>query len=332
MKKKIYALIVFVIALFICGSKVHAKEAAQSGRAYLGVRLALEPLDELLIKHLRLEPEQGLVIKNVQVGSPADKAQLERDDIVISIEGKNVFGYDEFVENIQNAGVGAKVSLKIIHLGERRVVDITLEAFKETSEWKYPLEPRSSESWHPGRMFRLRPGDGQWQQIPFGEMPKMKNYLNQFFQQKHYYHTPDSEESYEIIIEGDPQSENATVTVRIGTTEYKTTISEIDSLPEQYRQVAREAVEEARKSIGIRPKSQEYFRDDSYSQPWEKGFFDRFHGPRGFGDDAFDQMERQMFELRNRMKEMEESHRDLFERFDKRPFDKESVDEEKEEL
>ena len=50
--------------------------SAEEGRPYIGVRLDPAPLPELLTKHLGLETGQGIRIRNVNIGSPADTIGL----------------------------------------------------------------------------------------------------------------------------------------------------------------------------------------------------------------------------------------------------------------
>ena len=59
------------------------------------MRLDPEPLPELLVKHLRLEPETGLRVQNVLIGSPADKIGLEQDDLIVALNGKPVRDFED---------------------------------------------------------------------------------------------------------------------------------------------------------------------------------------------------------------------------------------------
>jgi len=62
-------------------------------RAVIGVRLDPHRLPRLLTKHLQLEQGQGLVILNVLKDSPADHAGLDRDDIILTLQGELVTDY-----------------------------------------------------------------------------------------------------------------------------------------------------------------------------------------------------------------------------------------------
>jgi len=317
MRTYIAVLTLFCGLMVLSNQNISAQESSENGRAYIGVRLDVKPLDGLLIRHLRLKPDQGLLIRNVQTDSPADKAGLERDDIIVTLEGKDVTDFDDFVAAIQRAGVGKQVSLKIIHLGNRQTVTLTPSPLSDSIEWKYPEKPEFSQKWQPGRAFRLRPDRKQWQEIPFGKMPGGKNYFKKFFQQRYYYHQslPDGE-SYDITIEGDPRDDNASISIKLDKTEYNTTVGELDKLPEKYREAARDALKNAKKSDQSNFSQDRSFdvtppglpnppglRDDGFfdrSFPWHDRQF-RF-AP---GEDIFERMQQQMQELRERINDME---------------------------
>jgi DNA-binding protein YbaB len=306
MKTKKIALILCVVLL--CSSTLlYAKSDSDEGRARIGVLLDNRPLPDLLVKHLRLEPEQGVRISNVQQNSPADKAGLERDDIIIGFEDEKIKSLEQLVDAVQQAGVGADVSLEIIHLGERKTIELQLEAFRDEPGLKYPSEPEIFQSWRPGRMFWLKPGGREWMEM---ELPFDEKSLEVY-----EYHHSDDGESYSITIEGDPDNEDTLITVRIGNDEYKTTIGEIDKLPEKYREAAQDALENSQKHSGERKKTltrkfslPSMVKPDEFLKYFEER--DRFHLPPDlpkFGPDnkMFDKIEEQMRKLQERIEELE---------------------------
>lgn len=237
----------FCVVLLCGGTLLYAKSDSNEGRARIGVLLDKTPLPDLLVKHLRLEPGQGVRISNVQLNSPADKAGLQRDDIIIGFQDEKIKSLEQLVDAVQQAGVGADVSLEIIHLGERKTVMLQLEALKDEPELKYPSEPEIFQSWRPGKMFRLKPGEKNWMEI---ELPFDEKSLEVY-----EYHYSDDEEGYSVTIEGNPEDKDALITVRIGNDSYQTALGEIDNLPEKYRKVAQKALENSRKHSQQRTKS-----------------------------------------------------------------------------
>ena len=63
-------------------------------------------------------------------GSPADKAGIVENDIVLEIDGKKLEGDYTLSKAIANYNVGDKLKVKIYHKGEEKTLEITLEERK----------------------------------------------------------------------------------------------------------------------------------------------------------------------------------------------------------
>lgn len=313
--------VTIILAIALCSAvpALCADSQATDKPAWMGVLLDPMPLPDLLIKHLGLSPGQGVRIGNVHRGSPADKAGLERDDIIIAFQGKDVDDYDTFVDAVRKAGVGTEVSLTVIHLGQRQTVKLTLEPATDNLDLKYPSEPQMVQSWRPGKIFRFRPGDEDWMEIlPDGVPSELDTNIRKFFKELYTYHHADGE-NYTITIEGNAADEDATITVEVGDAEYKTTAKHIDKLPEKYREPAKQALKDAQKSP--RPKRFEFKTDEPSGRTpsrW-RSFLDRFRrpspptAPRPKADDQqmFDKIQKQMRELQERLDKLEKSQREV---------------------
>jgi len=307
------------LALLVFGSA----SRAEGERPYIGVRLDPAPLPELLTKHLGLEPGQGLRISNINLGSPADKMGLERDDIIIAFQGQKVTGLEPFVEAVGKAGVGTEVALEVIHLGQRKSLQIKLEPIQgeENVKWKYPPEPEVVTSWRPGKFFKVGPDGRDWMEIPFDKGPpfdlKGDKFFNKFFQEVYTYHHTTDGEDYTITIEGNPENQESKITVRAGESEYSTTRDNMDALPEKYRGPAQEALDNARKSLKKdilvggkfrlpQPPSPEAFR--KYFDALPRPDMERWSEQK---DQALQMLQEQMERLQQRMQEMEKSQREM---------------------
>ncbi|MBN2181083.1 MAG: PDZ domain-containing protein [Sedimentisphaerales bacterium] len=286
---------------------------------YLGVLLDTSPLPELLNKHLGLPPGQGVRIRNIQTNSPAEEAGLERDDIITRIGDKDVFRYESVVFAVQEAGIGEEISLDIIHLGQPKTFKIKLGATKGEPEWKYPPEPEAEQVWRPGRIFRMGPNDQEWKEIFGDKLPSGFN-MNKLFKETYTTFHYDGNESYKIVIEGDPTDKDSTITINSGNTEYKTTIGQLSELPEKYRKNAESAIENARKRStdrnlwnSIQPPID--LKDNMMwqmpSQNWPSG--QMFQPDKRMNDN----IQKQMTELMDRIKELEKSQSELLDRLTK---------------
>ena len=92
-------------------------------RPYLGVSYSLITSD---IANMRRMPE-GAYISRVLVASPADKAGLERGDIIINFDGNDVSAQSSLAKSISMKKVGDKVKLIIDRDGEEITLEVTLE-------------------------------------------------------------------------------------------------------------------------------------------------------------------------------------------------------------
>lgn len=307
-------LLTIAMILFWADTGLAADADPNYAHPYIGVMLDATPLPDLLVKHLNLAPGQGIRIANIHRNSPADKTGLERDDIIIGFQGKDVDDRQQFVDNVRKAGIGTEVSLEIIHLGKRKTVTLKLEDLKGDFDLKYPPEPEIVQSWHPGKIFRLRPGDMDWMEIIQEDMsPDFDVNIRKFFKELYTYKHTDGED-YTITIEGNPNDVESTITVAVGQTEYKSTLKEIDKLPEKYQKPAEQAVKDARKAAKTRdvpPFRQMPFNFRPYLDKIRPDINPPF-APFRPGEEMFDKIQKQMKELQQRLDKLEKQQKKMF--------------------
>ena len=76
----------------------------------------------------RTDGGAGAVITEVQANSPADKAGLKVNDIVVAINGTSVTGQGSLIAVIRDASPGDKVTLTIDRDGTKKTLTATLVA------------------------------------------------------------------------------------------------------------------------------------------------------------------------------------------------------------
>ncbi len=243
MRKQVILLGCAVALFLVSGSYAEDKQP------FLGVLLDESPLPELLTKHLRLEPKEGLRVVNISVGSTAERIGLDRDDILVAFQGRKVTDPDEFIAAMKKAGVGAKVSLELIHLGQRKTAEFQLEPLGKM-EWKYPVEPEDGFVRRPIRIIKIGPDGKQSEVFSLDELPDFGNFdIRQFFTTKYTYKFTLDDEECTVTIEGSPSEEDTKVTVQAGGVEHSATVGQIDRLPEKYQGPTKQAVERAKKDF-----------------------------------------------------------------------------------
>ena len=297
-----------------------ATSYAQTPRALMGVELDSAPLPELLTKHLGLDVGQGVRICNVIVDSPADKAGLERDDILAVFQGKKVTGVEQIVEVVRDGSVGDEVSLEVIHLGQRKTLQVKLEAVREDPELKYPPEPEAITTWRPGKIFKMGPEGRGWMEIPFDNIPDFNIDVNRFYKELHTYRHAEDGREYTITIEGDPKDDDSTVIVQAGDDEYRATVGQFDAIPEKYHESVQEAIENARQNDKKKVRIERKFRVPEPPRPevYERFFrsmprpdIERFSEQK---DRALEKLQEQMERLQERMQSLEQHNREMLDR------------------
>lgn len=316
MKMKQISLIVLMI-FFTTGIALCAESSTNENRSAIGIRLDSAPLPELLVKHLGLKPGQGLRIANVMKNSAADEAGLERDDIVIGFQGKDVSDAAALTNEVRQIGIGKEVSLEIIHLGQRKTVTLKLKAvITGTPEWKYPDEPQVEQFFQPGRIFRYIPDDNDWAQIFNNQIPNdVRANINSIFNEMYSSTYLINGKTYSVTIEGSPNDNASRITVKIDNNDYKTTIGEIDKMPKDYQEAAKKAIDNAKqKAKNHFPSFPDGF--GSTIMPPLNSNGPQINTPNSSSDEFIQRMEEQMKQMQKQFRELEESHQRLLKRLD----------------
>ncbi|OGD65618.1 hypothetical protein A2215_03300 [Candidatus Berkelbacteria bacterium RIFOXYA2_FULL_43_10] len=112
------------------------KETGRIIRPYLGVRYVSVTKDIATQNNLSLD-YGALVIRGnsfgqsaVVSGSPADKAGIKENDVILEVNGERIDSDHGLVSLIQEYNVGDKVDLKIFSDGKEKTVSVTLEEAK----------------------------------------------------------------------------------------------------------------------------------------------------------------------------------------------------------
>ena len=93
-----------------------AKESAQADsgeKAKPALGLAVQPLTPALAQQLRVSAKQGLVVQNVQEGSPAADAGFERGDVIVEVDKKPIKSVAEFRESVANRAKGKPMLFRV---------------------------------------------------------------------------------------------------------------------------------------------------------------------------------------------------------------------------
>ncbi len=108
-------------------------ERGEVQRAYLGVMLDPDFTPEKA-KELKLDRVHGARITEVYQGSPAARAGLLADDVVLSFDGVEVIDENHLINLVSLTGIGRKVSLVVLRDGKQVTVEVHLSDRHEMDE------------------------------------------------------------------------------------------------------------------------------------------------------------------------------------------------------
>ena len=125
-------------------------------RGYLGVRI--QALTQELAERFGLKDTHGVLVGDVEKGTPGEKAGLKQADVIVEMDGKKIDEAASFRNAIAMRAPGSKVNLTVVRDGQRVGVAATLgklpegktatattESPKTTSAWGFSVQPLTSD-------------------------------------------------------------------------------------------------------------------------------------------------------------------------------------------
>ena len=104
-----------------------AGQLIKDGRAlhaYMGVSTVT--IDPSSASRFGLAVEHGALVQFVEPGSPADAAGIERGDILVVVDGREIGGSEDVFAAIRANRVGDTVEVEVVRADARRVLKVTL--------------------------------------------------------------------------------------------------------------------------------------------------------------------------------------------------------------
>ncbi|MCH9611263.1 MAG: hypothetical protein S4CHLAM81_07990 [Chlamydiales bacterium] len=93
-------------------------------RGYLGA--TLQPIDSDLAKFYGLDRPRGALVVQVAEDSPAAKAGLKQEDIILAYNGKEVDAIHTFRNSISLMAPGTRVKLEVLRDGKKKQITVTV--------------------------------------------------------------------------------------------------------------------------------------------------------------------------------------------------------------
>ena len=102
-------------------------------------------VDEVVRSHLGLGEGKGLVVTAVRAGTPAAKAGVQKNDVLIVVGSEEIAGLETFRKSLE-ASTDKPVSITLIRAGKKQAVDVTPRSDVVATELlSHAIAPRVAE-------------------------------------------------------------------------------------------------------------------------------------------------------------------------------------------
>jgi S1-C subfamily serine protease len=95
-------------------------------RATLGLALAPPSVARRMRRAVGLPERDGLLVRGVAEGGPAEQAGIEQGDLIVGVSGTPVAGIDDLYEQLDRSSPGQALELELVRGTDDRRVEVTL--------------------------------------------------------------------------------------------------------------------------------------------------------------------------------------------------------------
>jgi serine protease Do len=107
------------------------REKGKVTRGWLGVSIGL--VNEDLAKTFGMKEPKGASVNDVTADSPADKAGVKAEDVIVSVDGKDVADNSFLSRYIAGKAPGTTVKLGVLRAGGEKTISVVLGTFPDES-------------------------------------------------------------------------------------------------------------------------------------------------------------------------------------------------------
>ena len=93
-------------------------------RGYLGV--SLQALDADLAEQFKIEGDKGALVNSVPNDTPAQAAGIQRGDVIVAVDGRQVEGVSELMLMVATKPPGTEVNVKLLRDGKEKSISVKL--------------------------------------------------------------------------------------------------------------------------------------------------------------------------------------------------------------
>jgi len=108
---------------------VQLKDKGEVTRGWLGV--GIQPITPELSEYYGLDSKEGVLVTQVFEGDPAEKAGIQKGDVITAVNGEKITTTRELSSKIANVPVGEKTRITIIRNGEERTLSVVVAKYPD---------------------------------------------------------------------------------------------------------------------------------------------------------------------------------------------------------
>lgn len=108
--------------------------------AYLGVLIT--DVNAKDVSAMKLPGEYGVIVRHVEPDSPAAKAGLETNDVILEFGGMRVWSASQFEQLVRETPAGRAVTLRVSRSGKMLNLDASLTQRSQPRMFSYSVNPR----------------------------------------------------------------------------------------------------------------------------------------------------------------------------------------------
>jgi len=131
-------LVVVLVAFFLLGLSLAQKSTQVKKQGWIGIYLQ-ELTPELKESMDLKESTEGVLVNGVVESSPAEKAGIEKGDVIISFDGKKTDSIENLTRLVRKTSPGTEVEIQVIRDGDEKDLEITIG--ESSSSGSYNLNP-----------------------------------------------------------------------------------------------------------------------------------------------------------------------------------------------
>ena len=108
-------------------SQIH--EHGKVVRGWLGV--LIQPVSDDVAMAMKLESSSGALVADVMADSPAKKAGIQRGDVILKYDSREVTENDDLPILVADTPIGKVVTIEVLRGGKKKEVSVTIQALDE---------------------------------------------------------------------------------------------------------------------------------------------------------------------------------------------------------